>query len=80
MKWVKEIDNIWHDSDKEMPRISSDVEFMDKNGTIHQGHIQIDMAGFYCYLKNKYSSFDEMIKWRFIPNRHYLDYKNLKNK
>ena len=38
---------------------------------IHEGGIQVDMAGHYSYLKNGYSSFSKMIKWRFIPGKQY---------
>lgn len=79
IKIIREVDNVWHDSDKELPTMSTDVEFMDKNGIIHEGGIQVDMAGHYAYLKNGYSSFSEMVKWRFIPGKRYIMYENLKN-
>lgn len=71
MKLIREVDNIWHDSDKELPSTDTKVEFMDKEGNIYEGGIQVDMAGHYAYLKNGYSSFSKMIKWRFIPGKQY---------
>lgn len=78
MKFIRKVDNVWHDSDKELPPMSTEVEFMDKEGNIHKGGIQVDMAGHYTYTENDYSSFDYMIKWRFIPGKRYMMYENLK--
>ena len=77
MKFVRKVDNVWHDSDKELPPISTKVEFMDKNGNIHNGGIQVDMA-YFVYTEAGFSSFSEMIKWRFIPGQRYIMYENLK--
>ena len=74
-KFITKIDDIWHVSELEMPPFSTDVEFMDRNGSIHNGHIQIDMAGFYAYLNPDYSNFDTMILWRFIKGKDYPMYK-----
>ena len=49
MKLIREVDNIWHDSDKELPSTDTKVEFMDKEGNIHEGGIQVDMAGHYAF-------------------------------
>jgi hypothetical protein len=78
IKYIIEVDTVWHDSDKELPTMSTDVEFMDRNNVIHKGGIQVDMAGHYPYLEKDYSSFDEMIKWRFIPNKDYPMYNERK--
>lgn len=77
MKFVRKVDNVWHDSDKELPPISTKVEFMDKKGNIHKGGIQVDMA-YFVYTEAGFSSFSEMIKWRFIPGQRYIMYENLK--
>lgn len=66
MKFVRDFDDVWHYSKDEMPPMTTKVEFMDKNGSIFKGRIQVDMAGFYAYLEEGgYSSFDWMVKWRF---------------
>ena len=78
MEFIRKVDNVWHDSDKELPPMSTEVEFMDKEGNIHKGGIQVDMAGHYAYTETEYSSFSEMIKWRFIPGKRYIMYENLK--
>lgn len=78
MKFVTKVDDVWHDSDKELPPISTKVEFMDKNGNIYKGGIQVDLAGHYAYTETGFSSFSEMIKWRFIPGQRYIMYENLK--
>lgn len=77
MEFVRKVDNVWHDSDKELPTMSTEVEFMDKEGNIHKGGVQVDMAGQYAYTENGYSSFNYMIKWRFIPGKKYIMYENL---
>ena len=79
IKIITEVDNVWHDSDKELPTMSTDVDFMDKNGVIHENcHIQVDMAGHYALDENNYSSFDYMVKWRFIPGKRYIMYETRK--
>ena len=81
MKWISEVDYEWHDSDKELPSISSDVEFMDRDGNVHDGHIQVDMAGGYAVHRNSgggygdYSSFSIMRKWRFVKGMKYWQFK-----
>lgn len=66
MKFVRDFDEVWHDSQEELPPITTEVEFMDKGGSIFKGIIQVDVAGFYAYLEGGgYSSFDLMVKWRF---------------
>lgn len=79
MKWVSELDYEWHDSDKELPSVSTDVEFMDMEGNICEGHIQIDMAGGYaCHREGnrigKYSSFSIMRKWRYVKGMKYWQF------
>lgn len=77
-KIITKLDDIWHDSDKELPTISTDVEFMDKDGNIHQGEIVVEMSGWYVYRRDISSwwDFDDFIKWRFIPNKEYPYYNN----
>lgn len=76
-KIITKLDDIWHDSDKELPTISTDVEFMDKDGNIHQGEIVVEMSGWYVYQQDVgWGSFDDFIKWRFIPNKEYPYYNN----
>ena len=82
MKWISKVDYEWHDSDDELPSMSSDVEFMDKDGNICDGHIQIDMAGGYAVHRNggvgygPYSSFSIMRKWRFVKGMKYLQFEH----
>lgn len=79
LKFVCKVDSTWHNSSEEMPPFSTDVEFMDNGGNIHEGKIQVDIAGHYAYLKGGgYSSFSIMVKWRFIPNRKYPMYEGYK--
>lgn len=67
MKYVKIKDNVWHNSNEEMPNTTTKVEFMDKSGNILAGEIVIDMSGFYVYIPSKgWGSFSDMVKWRFI--------------
>lgn len=76
-KIITKLDDVWHDSDKELPNGSTEVEFMDRDGNIHQGEIVSDMAGWYVYQPGiGWGSFSEFIKWRFIPNKKYPDYSN----
>ena len=66
MKFVREFDEVWHDSQEELTPITTKVEFMNKEGSVFKGTIQVDMAGHYAYLEEGgYSSFDQMVKWRF---------------
>lgn len=68
---IQEVDNVWHDSDKEMPRASTEVEFMDRNGNIRAGRIVIDLSGFFActHDDNKWGNFGELVKWRFNPSK-----------
>ena len=83
MEFIRNIDNIWHEYNKEMPpRSVRVVEFLDNNGNIHKGGISVEMSGFYPYIVDeKYERFKDwaspdLIKsWRFIKDREYIDYK-----
>lgn len=76
-KIITKLDDVWHDSAKELPTIGTDVEFMDKDGNIHQGEIVVEMSGWYVYQQDiGWGSFDDFIKWRFIPNKEYPYYNN----
>ncbi len=67
MTYITEKDNNWHDPQKELPSSTIKVEFMDKRGIIHSGGIFVDMSGHFPYIgNNTWSSFDIIIKWRFI--------------
>lgn len=79
MNYIRKVDDVWHDSDKDMPTRTTDVEFMDKDGNKILGEIVVEMSGFYVYIrygkKAGWRSFDEMVKWRFIPSKSYPDYE-----
>lgn len=67
-------DNTWHNCKKEMPTMSTDVEFLDKDGNIiRNGHIFVDMSGAYAALHEDgvcvWSSFDRYTHWRFLNNK-----------
>jgi hypothetical protein len=78
-KCINSIDSDWHNSNKELPRVSTDVEFMDAEGNIYNGEIVIEMSDAFVYLRHKdgttgWGSFDKMVKWRFIPGKKYPGY------
>ena len=52
MKYIEVKDNKWHDITKELPAISSNVEFLNNAGEIiSNGHIVIEMSGAYAALE-----------------------------
>lgn len=73
MKYIEIEDDVWHDSDKEMPcKTNTRIEFMDSDGVLYKdGGIYCEFGNFYPYLKsaagtNSYwQSFEVMVKWRF---------------
>lgn len=73
MKYITEKDNKWHDCKTEMPSTTTDVEFLDNNDNIINGHIEVDMAGFYAVIRKDigyaYSSFDYYKAWRFKTDK-----------
>lgn len=56
-----------------MPSTTTDVEFLDNNDNIINGHIEVDMAGFYAVIRKDicyaYSSFDYYKAWRFKTDK-----------
>lgn len=71
-KIITKPDDIWHDCSKELPNVSTDVEFMDTEGNTYYSKIVPDMSGWYVYQPGiGWGSFSKFIKWRFIPNKEY---------
>ena len=72
MKYITEKDSEWHDCKTEMPPTTTDVEFLDKNDNIVDGHIHVDMSGFYAAVHKgvgyTWSSFSYYKAWRFKTN------------
>lgn len=73
MKWISKVDYEWHDSDKELPSISSNVEFMDKDGNIHEGHVQVDMAGGYAAERTKKEVIEKACDWIQMNAKKYIN-------
>lgn len=70
MKYVSIQDSEWHDTSKELPSTSTDVEFLDHNNNIvPNGHICIEMSGAYAALKNStgytWDSLEKYKYWKF---------------
>ncbi len=66
MKCIKEIDDKWHVIDKEIPSHTvNHIEFLKHDGTIVEGEITIDMAGWYIYLNPGWGSPGDYTHWRF---------------
>lgn len=79
MKYIRKVDCKWHNSVEERTPITTDVEFMDTEGNVYNGQIVVEMSGEFVYLRHnngttEWSSFDKMVKWRFIPNKKYSYY------
>lgn len=70
MKYIEIKDNEWHDVTKELPAITSDVEFLNNDGEIiPNGHIVIEMSGAYAALEIDigyvWDSMDRYKYWKF---------------
>lgn len=70
MKYIEVKDNKWHDITKELPAISSNVEFLNNTGEIiSNGHIVIEMSGAYAALEIDigflWDSMDRYKYWKF---------------
>ena len=70
MKYIEIKDKEWHDIEKELPVITTDVEFMKKNGEIiSNGHIVIEMSGAFAALETDigytWDSIDRYKYWKF---------------
>ena len=69
MKYIRDVDKEWHIINEEMPPRTTDVEFLQKDGTTVKGEIVVDMAGFYVYIRDSmtdgWGSFDDYTHWRF---------------
>ena len=77
-KFINAVDDVWHDSAYDLVPFTTDVEFMDKQGNIYKGEIVVEMSGHYVYIRESnhegWDSFDNMVKWRFIPGKTYYNY------
>lgn len=77
-KYINAVDDVWHDSACDLVPFTTDVEFMDKQGNIYKGEIVVEMSGHYVYIRESnhegWDSFDNMVKWRFIPGKTYYSY------
>ncbi len=70
MKYIEVKDNKWHDITKELPAISSNVEFLNNAGEIiSNGHIVIEMSGAFAALEIGigflWDSIDRYKYWKF---------------
>lgn len=70
MKYIEVKDDKWHDIQKELPAISSDVEFLNNAGEIiSNGHIVIEMSGAFAALDVGigflWDSIDRYKYWKF---------------
>lgn len=66
MKFINAVDSLWHPMGEEMPPRTTKVEFKKKSdGSIVEGEIVVDMAGFYAYLNPGWGSLEDYSHWRF---------------
>ena len=47
----EEDDGSWHIMNEDMPPITSKVEVLDKNNSIHKAEIVVEMSGYYIYFR-----------------------------
>lgn len=61
----------WHIMNEDMPPITSEVEVLDKNNSIHKAEIVVEMSGYYIYFRESdgenegWGSLDDYSQWRF---------------
>ena len=67
--FITKVDDKWHPMKIDMPPMTTDVEFLKPDGTIVQGEIVVDMAGFYVYNNSGWGSLDDYTHWRFIKDK-----------
>lgn len=66
MTYISTQDSEWHDISKELPNTSTDVEFLDHNNNITNGHLCIEMSGAYATLKNSIGyTWDSLEKYKY---------------
>lgn len=77
MKYIYQVNSVWHPLDEERPPVSTDVELLKPDGTIIKGEIVVDMAGYYIYIPDYgWSSLSYYTHWRFIEGKSYPYYEN----
>lgn len=67
MEFIRKKDNKWHNPKKELPPITTNIEFIDLSNNVRNGEIVVDMSGFYLYIKGEgWDSMDNIKQWRFV--------------